>query len=265
MHFQWHRMENVRQLGAGARSLLGLCLTAEHLAAFQTYYEELTAWNQRFNLTAIVGHRDVQIKHFLDSLTCLLALPTQGRTTDHALPDTVPIYRASQPLRCIDIGTGAGFPGLPLKIVRPELVLTLLESTAKKTVFLKQLVNRLDLENVEIIHGRAEDLGRDPRYRERYDVVLARAVAQLQTLAEYCLPFCKVGGRFVAQKGPDISAELDGGRTSIGILGGEVGEVKAIHIPELDQERHLITVRKVKPTPEKYPRRAGTPSKNPLR
>ena len=253
----------MQQLQAGARSLLGLCLTAEHLAAFQVYHDELTAWNQRFNLTAIVGHREVQIKHFLDSLTCLLALPSAQDAG--ALPDTLPLYTASQPLRCIDIGTGAGFPGIPLKIVRPELVLTLLESTAKKTTFLRQIVKLLDLQNVEIIHGRAEDVGQDPAYRERYDVVLARAVAHLSTLAEYCLPFCKVGGRFIAQKGPEITAELDASAAAIGILGGEVDEVKAIHIPELAQERHLITVRKVKPTPEKYPRRAGMPSKNPLR
>jgi len=254
----------VHLLQTGARSLLGLCLTARHLAAFQTYYEELTSWNQRLNLTTITSYRDVQIKHFLDSLTCLLALPSSVGEGEAYLPDTVPISTTWHPLRCLDVGSGAGFPGLPLKIVRPELHLTLLEAAAKKTAFLQHVVERLGLEGVEIVTGRAEDLGRDPRYRQRYDLVLARAVAKMATLAEYCLPFCKVGGRFVAQKGADVSAELEAARSSLTILGGEIQEIKEIHIPEIDQLRSLVSVAKVAATPEKYPRRPGIPAKRPL-
>ena len=252
----------LQQLQAGARLSLGLCLTAEHLAAFQTYYEELTAWNERFNLTTIVGYRDVQIKHFLDSLTCLLALPQEAG--EGTLPDTVPLYTAPSALRCLDVGAGAGFPGLPLKIVRPELRLTLLEATGKKTVFLRHMVQKLGLKDVLVIHGRAEDLGHDPAHREQYDVVLARAVAQLATLAEYCLPFCAVGGRFVAQKGAAIEEELASARKAISLLGGEVQQVKAMRIAELEQERHLVSIHKKRPTPPSYPRRAGMPSKRPL-
>ena len=258
-------VQEMQLLRAGARSLLGLCLTAEHVAAFQTYYEELAAWNQRLNLTAIEGARDVQIKHFLDSLTCLLALPPTAEKSFATLPDTVPISPAWHPLRCIDVGTGAGFPGLPLKIIRSELQLTLLDATAKKTAFLRHLVGILGLQGVETVTARAEELGRDPRYRERYDIALARAVARLSTLVEYCLPFCKVGGYFVAQKGADVSVELEEAEAALTLLGGELQEVKEIHIPEIDQLRTLVRILKVRSTPEEYPRRTGIPAKRPLK
>ena len=254
----------VQLLQAGARSLLGLCLTAEHLLAFQTYYEELAAWNERFNLTTIIGQRDVQIKHFLDSLTCLLALPADTAAFDGALPDTVPISTELRALSCVDVGTGAGFPGVPLKIVRPEIRLTLVESTAKKATFLRHVVERLALSDVEIVNARAEDLGHEPRYREQYDLVLARAVARLPTLAEYCLPLCKVGGRFVAQKGSEARAELEDAGRAIELLGGRLQDVKEIHIAEIAQHRYLISVGKVRSTPSQYPRRSGIPSKRPL-
>ncbi len=258
------RQGAVQVLQAGARSLLGLCLTAEHLAAFQTYYEELAAWNERLNLTTIIGQRDVQIKHFLDSLTCLLALPTDQAMPAAPLPDSVPITTGLRPLSCIDVGTGAGFPGLPVKIVRPEIKLTLLESTAKKVTFLRHLVERLALSDVEIVNARAEDLGHDPRHREQYDLVLARAVARLPTLVEYCLPFCKVGGRFVAQKGSEARAELEDAGRAIELLGGQVQDTKELHIAEIAQHRYLISVGKVGSTPPQYPRRSGIPGKRPL-
>jgi len=254
----------VQLLQAGARSLLGLCLTAEHLAAFQAYYDELAAWNERFNLTTIIGQRDVQIKHFLDSLTCLLALPADSAALDQPLPDTVPITTELRTLSCLDVGTGAGFPGVPLKIVRPEIKLTLLESTAKKVTFLRHVVERLALADVEIVNARAEDLGHEARHREQYDLVLARAVARMPTLAEYCLPFCKVGGRFVAQKGSEARAELEDAGRAIELLGGRVHDVKEMHIAEIAQHRYLISVAKVRATPAQYPRRAGIPAKRPL-
>lgn len=254
---------SVQLLRTGARSLLGLCLTTEHLAAFQTYYDELTAWNQRFNLTAIIGLREVQIKHFLDSLTCLLAMPSAKEPSLDA-STTLPIETSYRPLRCLDVGAGAGFPGLPLKIVRPELKLTLLEATAKKTRFLQHMVAQLGLQDVQVIHGRAEELGHDPSYREQYDVVLARAVARLNTLSEYCLPFCKLGGRFIAQKSAEATDELQEAEQAIDLLGGAVMQVKAVHIAEIAEHRYLINMAKERPTPEKYPRRPGMPSKRPL-
>jgi len=243
--------------------VFGLHLTPEHLEAFRIYYRELIAWNQRVNLTAITGYRDVQYKHFLDSLSCLLAFPYPS-VSDPVL-DVIPIYdRAHSPLRCIDVGTGAGFPGVPLKILRPEIRLTLLEATEKKVRFLRHLVDKLNLRDVEIIHGRAEDFGRDSRYRERYDVVLARAVAVLRVLVEYCLPFCRVGGRLIAQKGREVEEEVRSAQKAIGILGGEVKAVKALELPGLREPRNLIVIEKTAPTPLKYPRRAGMPAKHPI-
>ena len=257
----------VELLESGARSLLGLCLTAKHLAAFQLYYEELAAWNQRFNLTALTSYRDVQLKHFLDSLTCLLALPAKSADTcaPTALPDSVPIGASWEPLLCLDVGTGAGFPGLPLKIIRPEIRLTLLEATEKKTGFLRHIVKRMCLDDVEVVTGRAEELGQDARYRERYDVVLARAVADLSVLSEYCLPFCRIGGRFVAQKGSDIEHEVNAAQRAWNILGGELREVKKIEWLDLLALRSLVLVCKTMPTPPGYPRRPGIPSKRPLK
>ncbi len=253
----------MRLLRHGARDL-GLCLTSEHLSAFQIYYEELVVWNERLNLTAVTDYEDVQHKHFLDSLTCLLVLP--GGRGDAPVPDTVPLSSGTErPWRCIDVGTGAGFPGLPMKILRPNLHLTLLEATGKKTVFLRRLVGKLGLRSVEVVHGRAEELGQRRGYRESYDLVVARAVAELPVLAEYCLPFCCVGGCFIAQKSASgVEDELASAQKAISALGGCVREVKPMNLPGLVPERCLVAIDKVGSTPEKYPRRPGMPAKRPL-
>jgi len=253
----------MRILQHGARDL-GICLTPEHLAAFQIYYEELVIWNERFNLTAVTEYEAVQSKHFLDSLTCLLALP--GRPANSNIPDTVPLSsRMERPWRCMDVGTGAGLPGLPAKILRPNLHLTLLEATGKKTVFLNHLVGKLGLEGVEIIHGRAEEWGQRRGYRESYDLVVARAVAELSVLVEYCLPFCCQGGCFIAQKSAaGLEAELAAAQEAIEVLGGCVREVKSLDFPGLVPGRCLAAIDKITPTPEKYPRRPGIPTKRPL-
>src|SRR5258706_1140897 len=177
-------------LAAGARALLNLELTPAQLAAFQTYADELARQNQEFNLTGIIDAKGIQVKHFLDSLSILLALPPG-------------------PLRVIDIGTGAGFPGLPLKIARPELALTLAEATGKKVTFCEGLVAKLSLAGVTVLKARAEDLGQDPAQRERYDWVLARAVAEMPVLAEYLLPLAAVGGHALAQKGAGAPQETE--------------------------------------------------------
>ena len=237
----------------GARQL-GIELHEEHLKAFEIYYRELVAWNEKFNMTAITDYDQVQIKHFLDSLTCVLA--------DEELTRAM---RQQPGVRVIDVGAGAGFPGLPLKIVCPGLRLTLSEATGKKVGFLEHIVGRLELEGVEVIKGRAEELGRDVVHREGYDLALARAVAELPVLVEYALPFCKLGGLFVAQKGAEGESEAKAAEGSIAALGGVLRRIVHLELPHLAEPRSLVVIEKIAPTPEKYPRRPGIPSKRPLR
>lgn len=248
-------------LKAGARGL-GLTLSPRHLALFDIYYRELAAWNRRFNLTAITGYEEVQRRHFLDSLTCLLALPGEGDAS--IVPDAVPLQRQNNDLRCVDIGTGAGFPGLPVKLLLPEMRLTLIEATGKKVAFLQHIVSVLALEQVEIIHGRAEEVGRMPEHREQYDLALARAVAHLSVLAEYGLPLCRPGGRLIAPKGEDGPSEAQTATQALSLLGGRLTALKEITLPDLFGQRYLVVIDKVNSTLPHYPRRAGMPSKRPL-
>lgn len=241
----------MKLLSEGAHHL-GLKLNEEYLEAFEIYYGELVAWNEKFNLTAITDYDEVQIKHFLDSLTCLLAVRGHG-------------LGLGAGTKAIDIGAGAGFPGLPLKIVCPGLQLTLLEATGKKVRFLEHVVGRLELEGVEVIKGRAEELGRDAAHRERYDLALARAVAELPILVEYALPFCKLGGLFVAQKGPKGDAEAETAEGAMATLGGVLRRIVHLELPHLAEPRSLVVIEKTAPTPPKYPRRPGIPSKRPLK
>jgi 16S rRNA (guanine527-N7)-methyltransferase len=231
---------------------LGLRLTAAQQAAFQLYYEDLVAWNQRFNLTAITEYEQVQIRHFLDSLSCLMAKETRQALNQ------------SQS-RLLDVGTGAGFPGIPLKLVCPDTHLTLLEATGKKVRFLEHVVTHLNLQQVMVIKGRAEDLAHDPAHRQQYNLVLARAVAELPVVAEYTLPFCKLGGWVVAQKGEAGAAEAWTAERAITLLGGELRRVVPVELPGLPEDRSLIVIEKTGPTPAAYPRRPGIPSKRPLR
>lgn len=253
-------MATMELLKEGA-SRLGLILGPRQLAAFETYYRELSLWNQRFNLTAISGYEDVQCKHLLDSLSCILAFPQHERV--QGIPDTVPLQRPAQPLLVIDVGSGAGFPGLPIKIMLPDIRMTLLEATAKKVMFLRHMIEELGLPDVQIIHGRAEDIGQVAEHRERYDLVVARAVAALPVLLEYCLPLCRVGGRVVAQKGEDVREEVDESQNALRILGNAIVNIKPVSLPCLSL-RHLVVVDKLSRTPPEYPRRAGLPSKRPL-
>jgi 16S rRNA (guanine527-N7)-methyltransferase len=247
----------------GARAL-GLCLSNEHVRSFQDYYRELDEWNHKFNLTTVTRYEDVQLKHFLDSLTCLLALPLSGAERPERLPDVVPLSREESPHLCIDVGTGAGFPGLPVKIMRPALDMTLLESAQKKVAFLDHLVKSLGLSGVRTLWARAEEAGQDAHHRERYDVVLARAVAELSVLVEYCLPLCRKGGCVIAQKGAAIEEELRGAEAAIDVLGGRLREVKTIQLAGLREPRSLVLIEKLAPTPAGYPRRPGMPKKRPI-
>jgi 16S rRNA (guanine527-N7)-methyltransferase len=233
-------------LKAGATEW-GFELSPEQIEAFEIYYRELVAWNERGNLTSITDYEEVQIKHFLDSLSCLQVLAD-----------------CPEEMSCIDIGSGAGFPGLPIKIARPKVVLTLLEATGKKAAFLDHIVERLGLTEVQVLRARAEDLGQDAKYRESFQVALARAVAELAVLVEYALPLLQLDGVFVAQKGSDVQAEVEAAEEAVQILGGRIQEVRPVQWPGLQSPRHLVVVRKVTPTPGKYPRRPGMPAKRPL-
>ena len=228
---------------------LGIPLSDEQLSLFHAYFELLVEWNRRVNLTRITDPQQVAIQHFLDSLTCLLVLPRP-----------IPL----RGLRLIDVGSGAGFPGLPLKIVRPELRLTLAESAGKKTAFLRQVVVTLGLQEVQVITARAEDLAHDPAHRECYDVAVSRAVAGLATLAEYCLPFLRLGGRMIAAKTAGIADELRAALPAFATLGGELVEARTVALPGLRVPRLLAVVDKTAPTPAQYPRKAGLPAKHPL-
>lgn len=235
------------KLTAGATHL-DIKLDTQQLALFQTYYEVLIDWNRRINLTSITGYDEVQTHHFLDALTVELAWKP-GSTN----------------ARVIDVGTGAGIPGLPLKIVFPQIQLVLLEATAKKAVFLRYVVEKLGLNDVEVGVGRAEDIARQLQYREQFNLVLCRAVAPLATLVELTLPFCKNGGLVIAHKKGDIKQELGQSVHAVDSLGGRIREVVPVNLPEFPDKRCLVVIEKVSLTPPQYPRRPGMPAKKPIR
>ena len=225
---------------------LGLSLSKEQIEKFLRYYELLIEWNEKINLTAITTYEDVLKKHFVDSLSLCKAMDVD------------------QGLTVIDVGTGAGFPGLALKIAFPNLKMTLLDSLQKRIVFLNQVIEELKLSDIETIHGRAEDYAGKAEYREGFDLCVSRAVANLSTLSEYCLPFVKMGGQFISYKSEKIEEEMKQAKNAITILGGEVKKQVEFTLPSSDIYRNLVVIEKKKNTPKKYPRKAGLPSKEPL-
>ncbi|MCB0208848.1 MAG: 16S rRNA (guanine(527)-N(7))-methyltransferase RsmG [Anaerolineae bacterium] len=233
-------------LTAGAAHF-GLALSEAQLHAFALYYRELVAWNEKINLTRIIEPDEVVSKHFLDSLSVVAALP-----------------KGNKPLSLIDVGSGAGFPGIPLRIALPDIRVTLLESTGKKTKFLQHVIDTLALKSTRVITARAEEAGQHPDHRAKYDVAVARAVSRLPVLIEYMLPLVKVGGQIIAQKGQNPAEEIEAARSALRVLGGQLIKVEPIAVPSLDGERHLVIVKKIKPTPKLYPRRPGLPNKEPL-
>jgi len=239
------------RLVAGTRSV-GMALTDKQIDQFQTLYQELVEWNTRFNLTAITEYEQVQIRHFLDSLSCLL--PLSG---------CPPLSRSARP-RCIDVGSGAGFPGLPIKIYCPRMHVVLLEATGKKVTFIEHAIERLGLEGATPLKGRAEEVAQQTEHREQYDLVVSRAVADLSILAEYTLPLCRLGGLVIAQKGPSAQTEIQRAEHAISVLGGRVRQVMPIELLGLAEARNLVVIEKVARTPIAYPRRPGTPAKRPL-
>lgn len=236
----------VDKLIAGVRRL-GFQLTPVQRQAFQTYYQELVIWNRRVNLTSVVDWEEVQVTHFLDSLSVSLALPQTVKAGG----------------RLVDVGSGAGFPALPLKLIYPMMSIALLESVGKKARFLQHLVTTLGLTGVTVYPERAEVLAHEPQLRETFDAAVARAVGSLPVLLELALPFCEVGGWVIAQKTGDIQGELDQSTRALEELGGRLAEVRPVDLPELGN-RVLVLVEKVSPTPVRYPRRPGIPAKRPL-
>lgn len=225
---------------------LNIHLNEKQVYQFIKYYEMLIETNKVMNLTAITDFDEVIDKHFVDSLALIQAIDL------------------NKELKVIDVGTGAGFPGIPLKIAFPELDILLLDSLNKRIHFLDQVISELGLENIQTIHGRAEDFGKNPLYREKFDLCVSRAVANLSTLSEYCVPFVKVDGYFISYKSGKVQEELDASRHAVDILGGKVEKCLNYALADTDMERSLVVIHKLKPTKKAYPRKAGKPSKEPL-
>ena len=229
-----------------AKALFNIHLTGRQVTALVTYEKELLEWNQKFNLTAIRDIESIRTKHFLDSFSCVLA------------------WKASPPNHLIDVGTGAGFPGIPLKILYPNLKLTLVESVRKKAMFCQHIVSVLGLEHVEVVQSRAEDLGQNLQFREKYEWAVARAVSNLNVLSEYLIPLVKVGGIMLAQKGESGPAEAQSAEKVMELLGGKLKQLIPLNLPGVADDRYLVVVDKVAAAPPKYPRKPGIPAKQPL-
>jgi 16S rRNA (guanine527-N7)-methyltransferase len=236
----------MEKLAQDTNNLLGIRLSPRQLAMLARYEQELLDWNARFNLTAIRDVESIRAKHFLDSFSCLLA------------------WRENPPSSLIDVGTGAGFPGLPLKILQPALNLALVESVGKKAEFCRHMTTTLGMEKVDVVQARAEEVGQGPKYRERFDWAIARAVANLPILVEYLLPLVRVGGAVLAQKGESGPAEAHASEKAVSLLGGRLRQVIKVDLPGVAEERYLIVIDKIAATPPNYPRRVGVPSKKPL-
>ena len=224
---------------------INIKINNDQIHKFYKYMQLLLEWNEKINLTAITDENEIILKHFVDSLTVLKYINENDKI--------------------IDVGTGAGFPGIPIAIMMPNVIITLLDSLNKRINFLNKAIKELDLKNVETIHFRSEDCGKDMLYREKYDISIARAVANLSTLSEYLLPFVKIGGKMICMKGSEIEEELKNAEYAIKELGGEFVLKDEFKLPDSDIKRNIIIVKKVKYTPKIYPRKAGLPSKEPLK
>lgn len=226
----------------------GLVLNDQQIAQFERYFQLLVEWNEKMNLTAITQREEVYLKHFYDCLMALWNMPLDNYA-----------------LQLCDVGAGAGFPSIPLKIAHPELQVTIVDSLQKRLTFIEHLAEELGLEGVSCVHGRAEDVGQNPAYRGQFDLVTARAVASLNVLAEYCLPLVKIGGHFLALKAQKSDQELEEARAAISILGAKLIKVTEDQLPVESADRRYILIQKTKETPNKFPRKAGKPAKNPIK
>lgn len=224
----------------------GVSLTSTQIEQYETYYRLLVEWNEKMNLTAITEKEDVYLKHFFDSITAGF------------------YFNFDQELRVCDVGAGAGFPSIPIKIAFPKIHVTIVDSLNKRIHFLEHLAGQLQLENVRFVHDRAETFGQVKENREAYDVVTARAVARMSVLSELCLPLVKIGGTFIAMKGASGIEELQAGEKAISLLGGVIKDSFEFTLPFEESERNIFLIRKEKPTPKKYPRKPGTPNRSPI-
>ena len=224
---------------------LGVRFSVKQTEQFFEYMNLLIEWNEKINLTAITDPDEIILKHFIDSITILKELEDGSKL--------------------VDVGTGAGFPGIPLSIMNPSLKITLVDSLNKRLIFLQEVVNKLKLENIEIVHARAEEFGQNKKYREQFDISTSRAVANLSTLSEYLIPLVKVGGKVIGMKASDAIQELNEAQKAIEVLGGTVEKIDEFNLPQSDIGRTVIIIRKNKITPNKYPRKPGTPSKEPIK
>lgn len=224
---------------------LGINFLVEQTEQFFEYMNLLIEWNEKMNLTAIIDPEEIILKHFIDSITILKELEDNSKI--------------------VDVGTGAGFPGIPLSIMNPTLKITLVDSLNKRLIFLQEVVNKLNLKNVEIVHARAEEFGQNKKYREQFDISTSRAVANLSTLSEYLIPLVKVGGKVISMKAGEANEEINEAKKAIEVLGGTIEKIEEFVLPKSDIGRTVITIKKDKNTPKKYPRKPGTPSKEPIK
>lgn len=225
--------------------VLGVRFSMEQTEQFFEYMELLIEWNEKINLTAIIEPEEIILKHFIDSITILKEIEKDSKL--------------------VDVGTGAGFPGIPLSIMEPSLKITLVDSLNKRLIFLEEVINKLNLKNVELVHARAEEFGQNKQYREKFDIATSRAVANLSTLSEYLIPLVKINGKVLSMKASDAQEEINDAKKAIEILGGKIENVEEFNLPQSDIGRTIITIRKEKQTPSKYPRKPGTPSKEPIK
>lgn len=219
-------------------------LTELQQEQFEKYKNLLLEWNEKVNLTAITEEDEIILKHFIDSMTILKYIEKNSSI--------------------VDVGTGAGFPGIPLKIANSSINVTLVDSLNKRLIFLEEVINQLNLKNIKTVHSRAEEFGQNKNYREKFDIATSRAVANLSVLVEYILPLVKVGGKCICMKGSDVQEELKNSKEAIKILGGKIELVEEFNLPGSDIKRNIVVIRKIKQTPNKYPRKPGIPTKNPL-
>ena len=226
-------------------STMGVRFSVEQMDKFYKYMNLLIEWNEKINLTAIIEPNEIILKHFIDSITILKDIKDGSIV--------------------VDVGTGAGFPGIPLSIMNPTLKITLVDSLNKRLIFLQEVINELDLKNVELVHARVEEFGRNKKYREKFDVATSRAVANLATLSEYLLPLVKINGKAISMKAGNASQEIEDAKKAIKTLGGNINNIEEFNLPQSDIGRTIIIIDKISGTPGKYPRKPGTPAKEPIK